>query len=195
MNQPKSLDELIAKTKAAIASGELSSEQRAEFEAECKAINDMPRDERDSIDYFLRHMPDADSDLALIVLKGHLLLEQRIREFISERMLTPSALDDARLSSYQLICLAEALTLPNDDPKRLWTVLRKLNTLRNQLAHNLTPQRVQERVQEIVNEYSATWPVQSGFVGVLGNAYGQLSELCRLAREPSFRVRGRGASQ
>jgi len=140
-------------------------------------------------------MPDTDSDLALIVLKGHLLLEQRTREFISERMLSPNALDDARLTSHQLICLAEALTLPNEQPKRMWSALRKLNALRNQLAHNLAPNRIEERVQEIVNDYSSAWPAQSGFVGVLANAYAQLSELCRIARDPSFRIRGRAASK
>ena len=195
MSLPKSLDELIALTKEAIASGELSPELTVEFEANCKAIDEMPKEERESTDYFLRHMPDTDSDLALIVLKGHLLLEQRTREFISERMLSPNALDDARLTSHQLICLAEALTLPNEQPKRMWSALRKLNALRNQLAHNLAPNRIEERVQEIVNDYSSAWPAQSGFVGVLANAYAQLSELCRIARDPSFRIRGRAASK
>jgi hypothetical protein len=186
-----SLNEMVSSIKQTIASGELSAQQKAELEDSLRKIGSMSEEERDSLDYFLHHIPENDSDLTLIVLKGHLLIEQRIREFISERMLSPAALDDARLSSYQAICLAEALTLPNAEPKQLWDILRQLNTLRNQMAHNLDPQGVEQRIQKVINDYSQISPVESGFVGVLGHAYGQLSELCRLARDPSFRVRGR----
>ncbi len=193
--QPKSVDELLAMTKEAITSGQLSDEQKADLEGRVKQLEEMPPEERESISYFLRHMPDRDSDLTLVVLKGQLLIEQKTREFISERMLAPAALNDARLSAYQATCLGEALTLPNNEPKRLWSVLRKLNTLRNQLAHNLNPQGINERVQEIVAEYSEAWPIQSGFVGVLASAYGQISELCRLARDSSFQVKGKRRTQ
>ena len=189
--QPKSLKEFIESARQAIASGTLSEEQKVELENRCNEIELMSEEEQASMDYFLRHISESGSDLTMTVLKGHLLIEQRVREFISERMLSPTALDDARLSSYQAICLAEALTLPNTEPKQLWDSLRQLNTLRNQLAHNLEPERVQQRVERIINDYTKIAPVQSGFVGVLASAYGQLSELCRLARNPSFRVRGR----
>lgn len=147
------------------------------------------------MDYFLHHMPDEEADLTLIVLKGHLLIEQRIREFIRERLLNPTALDRIRLTSHQAICLAEALTLPNSDPEVLWSVIRKVNALRNERAHKLTPERVEERMEEIESNYSRFGAVQSGFAGILGHLYGQLSELCRIAREPDVRIRGKGSSQ
>lgn len=189
--QPKSLKELVESARQAIASGTLSEEQRIELENRCNQIELMPEQEQVSMDYFLQHIPESDADLTMTVLKGHLLLEQRIREFVSERMLSPTALDDAGLSSYQAICLAEALTLPNTEPKQLWDILRQINTLRNKLAHNLEPEGVQQRVEKIINDYSQIAPIQSGFVGVIASAYGQLSELCRLARNSSYRVRGR----
>jgi hypothetical protein len=192
---PKSVDEILSMTKETIASGQLSDEELADLEARCQQLEEMPPEERDSINFFLRHMPNRDSDLTLVVLKGQLLIEQKIREFISERMLAPVALNDARLSAYQATCLGEALTLPNEEPRRLWSVLRKLNKLRNKLAHNLDPLGINERVEEIVAEYSAAWPIQSGFVGVLASAYGQVSELCRLARDSSFQVKGRRRTQ
>lgn len=193
--QPKSLDELIALMREAIASGELSEDETAELEERCKQLEQMPEEEKESMDYFLHHMPYQESDLTLIVLKGHLLIEQKIREFIRERMLNPTALDQIRLTAHQAICLAEALTLPNSDPEVLWGVIRKVNALRNELAHKLTPERVEERVQEIERDYSRFGAVQSGFAGILGHLYGQLSELCRIVRDPSFQVRGRGASK
>lgn len=193
--QPKSLDELMALMREAIASGELSDDEKAELEERCRQLEQMPKEEKESMDYFLHHMPYQESDLTLNVLKGHLLIEQRIREFIQERLLNPAALNQIRLTSHEAICLAEALTLPNSEPKVLWSVIRKVNTLRNELAHKLTSQRVEELVQEIESEYSRFETVQSGFVGILGHLYGQLSELCRVAREPEFRVRGRASSQ
>src|SRR5690348_13801236 len=101
--QSKSLNELVKSARQAIASGTLSEEQRVELENGCNAIELMPKEEQVSIDYFLHHIPESDSDLTMTVLKGHLLIEQRVRQFVSERMLSPTALDDARLSSYQAI--------------------------------------------------------------------------------------------
>jgi len=191
MKDPKSLDDLIAMTKASLASEELTSEQRKEAESFCRTFEEISLEERESLDHFFVHMPDEHSDLTLIVLKGHLLLEQRVREFIGERMLSPKALDSARLSFFQLVCLAEALTFPNEDPKRMWDFLRKLNSLRNQLAHDLVPIGIEERVQEIISDYSSAWAVHSSLINVLAHAYGQLSELGRLARKPPFQILGR----
>src|SRR5687767_1101352 len=126
-NRPKSIDELLAVTREAIASGQLSAEEKANLEMRCNQLEQLPTEERESVTYFLRHMPGHDSDATLVVLKGHLLIEQKIREFLSERMLSPAALNDARLSAHQVTCLGEALTLPNAEPTRLWGVLRKLN--------------------------------------------------------------------
>ena len=69
--QPKSLAELIALTKEVIASGELSEEERAGLEERCREFEQMPKEERESMNYFLQHMPYGESDLTLIVLKGH----------------------------------------------------------------------------------------------------------------------------
>ena len=193
--QPKSLDELIAWTREAIDSGKLSEEQKAELEERCREIEQMPKEERESLDYFLQHMPHQESDLTLIVLKGHLLLEQKVREFIDERMLNPEAIKPARLTSHQAICLAEALTLPNDDPKVLWSILRNVNSLRNDLAHNLSPQKVERLVRDIESEFATFGTVQSGFAGILGHLYAQLAELCRMARQPDYQIRGKSPSE
>ena len=194
-NQTSYTEELIASSRVAIASGELSEEEIADLEKRCVDLEQRPKEEREAYDHFFRHMPDDDSDITLVVLKGHLLIEQKIREFIAERMLTPEALIDAHLTSHQAICLADALTLENDNPRILWSVLRKLNSLRNQLAHNLASQGIEDRVRNIVAEYSTKWPVNSKFTGVLGHAYGQVAELCRLARNPSFQIKGKVKSK
>ncbi len=179
------LDRLYADSKRLIASGQLSDAERSHLEEHCASYDRMTNEERESHNYFLLHMPDNDADVTMVVLKGHLLIEQRIREFIAERMLAPEALTEARLSAHQAICLAEALTLPNDEPQKLWAFLRQVNSLRNTLAHRLDP-AIQDRIDALIAEYSKTWPVRSGLAGLLGHAFGQLSELCRLARAQAF---------
>lgn len=191
VNRRKTLEQLVAETREVIATGELSDNERSDLEARCAAVEQMSAEERASHNHFLEHMPNDDADVALIVLKGHLLIEQRVHEFIAERILAPNALDGARLTSHQAISLAESLCLPNEEPQQLWALLRRVNSLRNALAHNLEPKDIENRISGLVGEYSKLWPVHSGLCGVLAHAFGQLSELCRLARRPEFRTRGK----
>jgi hypothetical protein len=154
-------------------------------------VEALSPEERASHNYALRHLPSSESDPVLLVLKGHLLIEEKVLEFVLERMLAPDELDDARLSSYQAICLAQALTLPNEEPAHLWTACKRINALRNRIVHNLTVEDVEKQLKEIVLQYSEVWPVKAGFAGVVSHLYGQLAELCRMARDPAFRVKGR----
>ena len=190
----KSLDELIAQTKAVMESEDLSEEERAELDAYCKKYEQLPEEELKSMNHFLHHMPSNDSDITLIVIKAHLLIEQIIREFVSERMLNPSALTHAKLNFNQVALLAEALILPNDEPKRMWSVIRKLNTLRNAFAHNLSPPKAEKIMKEIIDD-AAEWQVKTGFVGVLAHLYGKVSELCRLAKDTSFDIKRHSSGQ
>src|SRR4051812_36661074 len=84
---------------------------------------------------FYKLLPKGD-DPALMILKIHLLIEEQIRAYIDERINSPMALEAARLDCHQAICLAEALCGENIQA-RTWVALRKLNTLRNDVAHNL----------------------------------------------------------
>ena len=61
----------------------------------------------DAFRRFLKLLPHG-QDLALVILKGHLLIEEQIKPIISERVKKPEALSDARLTYYQYICIAEA---------------------------------------------------------------------------------------
>ena len=145
---PGPLDKLYADTKTLIESGELTEQEREDLKANCAIYEAMSEEERSSHGYFLQHMPDQKADLAVVILKGHLLIEQRIREFIAERMLSIKPLEDSRLSAHQAICLAEGLTLPNDEPRKLWKFIRELNSIRNQLANRHDPQ-VEDRVNAL----------------------------------------------
>ncbi len=93
---------------------------------------------------YAKLLPSAD-DMTLLLLKGHLLVEELLRSLIDDTLVKPSALKDARLETFQCICLAEAI-FANRAPKWLWEALRKLNSIRNKLAHNLEPTGLDDKI-------------------------------------------------
>lgn len=84
-------------------------------------------------------------DAALVVLKIHLLVEEQIRAYVDERVASSSSLKQADLSCHQAICLAEALCM-DEIHSNVWEAARKLNELRNKIAHNLEPAGALERM-------------------------------------------------
>ena len=63
----------------------------------------------DAFRRFLKLLPHG-QDLALVILKGHLLIEEQIKLIINERVRKHESLSDARLTFHQLICIAEAFS-------------------------------------------------------------------------------------
>ena len=95
---------------------------------------------------YKEHFP-ATADLALVILKGHLLVEQQITALIGHYCHSPKYVPEVRLSFSQKIALSRALltvTLPED----CWRVLDIINRLRNDLAHSLKPPKLQQHLQE-----------------------------------------------
>lgn len=101
----------------------------------------------DSLRRFYSLLPRSD-DASLVILKLHLLVEEQIRAFVDERLLSPDALKAARLDCHQVICLAESLAQEGIHPT-YWEVARKLNELRNKIAHNIEPSGIIERMRNI----------------------------------------------
>ena len=90
------------------------------------------------------------NDPTLLVLKVHLLIEEQLRQLVDERVAKPEAVSEARLDCFQVVCLCEAFCAYETGPK-LWNALRKLNKLRNDLAHTLEPTGVQDRMKNIAS--------------------------------------------
>jgi hypothetical protein len=102
---------------------------------------------------FLSHLPLNTIDPVLVVLKGHLLAEELLRDFVHARMLDPSKLLGARLTFSQYLCLAKALSPPGQNEK-LWTSTKKLNDLRNKLAHQLEPEEIDKKISNFIQFHS-----------------------------------------
>jgi hypothetical protein len=101
---------------------------------------------------FKEHMPGG-GDMTLVILKGHLLIEEQVALLIENRIPKPEALRRAKLTSEQQLCLAEALvdetTLGGND-QWLWPALKKLNKLRNDIAHKLSKSGIGDSIADFV---------------------------------------------
>ena len=97
-------------------------------------------------------LPETD-DVSLVVLKGHLIVEELLVALVERHCFNPSSLAKARLSFAQTTYVAQALfRLPASAP--WWEPIRQLNILRNSLVHQLQPKELEEKV---TNLYSLCW--------------------------------------
>ncbi|EMF8902533.1 hypothetical protein V4U21_004610 [Vibrio parahaemolyticus] len=90
---------------------------------------------------FGQHFP-VESDFVLQVLKGHLLLEESNREFLVALASHPSALkgdSGAPFDCHQAICITQAFYPQSNHINWVWSAAKRLNKMRNNLAHNLEP--------------------------------------------------------
>ena len=97
----------------------------------------------DDAQRFVRLMPEG--DLTLVVLKGHLLIEEQLYVLLERRVAAPNKLRGLRLRFPQLVELAQAL-YGGDDLERIGRVCFALNTLRNDLAHRLESAELQAKI-------------------------------------------------
>lgn len=89
------------------------------------------------------HLGQVD-ELTLVVLKGHLLIEESINRVISRFVFHPEMLESARLSFAHRVSIARAISLDEHD-NSMWDMILAINALRNNLAHNLhSPKRAQQ---------------------------------------------------
>jgi len=86
-------------------------------------------------------------DPLVLILKGHLLIEEQLNKFLVTGTSKPETLIDARLSFHQTLRIAQAIggALFSDE---LVLLIEKLNALRNRLAHMAEPQGIDDKLHE-----------------------------------------------
>lgn len=100
---------------------------------------------------FSRLLP-AYQSLELIVLKGHLMIEEQLDRALVICAKHPHLLQDARLTFGQKVAVAHALgVLPAS--LDMWRFITALNTLRNRLSHRLEPGDVASEIDRIIAAY------------------------------------------
>lgn len=134
----------------------------------------------DDFDDFLRGLSryasflpsDVDIPLEILILRGHLLLEEELRKLVARKCAKPQVfLLHDRTSFRGLLMLCEAL---HGDalPSWIWSVLRELNQVRNSMAHRLEDKGIQAGVGSILKAFEVHDPT---YPHVEGGALQQLN--------------------
>ena len=99
-----------------------------------------------------QHFPD-EADLTLQVLKGHLIIEEQLRLLLDRLLFYPDALRGKQGTSFdchQIICLVQATTKYTHEEPWIWPAAKRLNNIRNSLAHNLAPASIDQKIQSLI---------------------------------------------
>ena len=93
---------------------------------------------------------DKTDDHVLLILRTHLLIEERLRDILVPICRSPDQLGQARLSFYQVLCLCRAIVGRHDEPA--WGFATRLNEVRNRMAHHLDPGDLDELLGSVVEK-------------------------------------------
>ena len=111
----------------------------------------LAADGEDGSDRFMRLMPKS-QDLSLVILKGHLLIEENLFGYVCAWCNNPSALSKARLTFAQKIGLAEAF-MGTASSSRMKLFLKRINKIRNDISHVAELPNLEKDVDELIAPY------------------------------------------
>ncbi len=112
----------------------------------------------------------AEDDIML--LKGHLLIEELLSEIISFEASTkknPLGINVEKITFSQKLNLCWAFhsdSLAND----FWVILKKVNSLRNSMAHSLTPKNFDINVKKLIDLVFASKEVKEHLDNMIQNS-------------------------
>jgi hypothetical protein len=93
-------------------------------------------------------------ELALVVLKGHLVLEEQLDRIIGGFVFHSLHLDAANLRFSQKVAVARSISL-DEHANSMWELLAAINSLRNELAHALHSEKRQRKTDWLRKTYFA----------------------------------------
>jgi hypothetical protein len=88
----------------------------------------------------------------VLVLKLHLLLEQKLELIIKQYSANEDQINSANLRFAQKLSIARALS-PIDDKHDIWELILKLNSARNELAHSLNRDKYNTKLNSLFQQY------------------------------------------
>lgn len=94
----------------------------------------------------------AFDETALIILKGHLLVEETLDEIIQRFVFHAEFVEAANLRFAQKLQIARSMSL-DEHENTMWEIGARLNTLRNELAHSLESDRRAKKTKALVDAY------------------------------------------
>ena len=108
---------------------------------------------------FMETLPKS-GDVELTLLKCHLLVDEVLTNIICKSFKNQNYIKDARLTFAQKVKLARAsIEIPH--ALWVWKALHLLNQARNELAHNLTKEQIEQKLETFtayVKEHNTEMP-------------------------------------
>ncbi len=95
--------------------------------------------------------------VALVTLKGHLVIEEALMAIIDTFVFHPEELDATNLTSHAKVALARSLFL-DENKNSMWELLLALNTLRNEMAHAIDSPKRAHRTNRVKALYRKEQP-------------------------------------
>ena len=117
-----------------------------------KIFNELPEVQLDAMNYFINNMPE--DDITLVVIKGHLLLEQQVKNIFYSKFENPIILKNTKFDVNQIINLTEACFEQSTRNDYFWKCIKKLNNIRNDMAHNLENKGFEHKVNDLISIYN-----------------------------------------
>lgn len=102
---------------------------------------------------FLKHFGEVD-ELALIVLKSHLIIEAALDNLMALIFFHPHHVHDGRFSFVHKVQMARAYCLRKNQ-NAIWGQILAINALRNEVAHSLEGDNRAQRLQKVRGTYLA----------------------------------------
>lgn len=96
-------------------------------------------------------------DIAQIVLKGHLVMEELMTEAISEFLLHKNYVEKARLQFHQKLQLCRSMSV-SDNENSMWTLISSVNSLRNHMSHSLDHEERTKRIEALHDMFAEEFP-------------------------------------
>lgn len=118
----------------------------------------LTREHINEIMKLYKHLPDELDEtlnIEMSILKGHICIEERLKEFIELKLPNPRNFfsEIGRVSFNFLLSLARSL----DSDEKVWGLISQLNKVRNRVAHGLDNDKnallLREFLSSCSNEY------------------------------------------
>ena len=90
--------------------------------------------------------------LTLAVIRGHLILEQAIDEFLGASLFHPERVQQSRFQFLHKAQMCKSLSLHQND-NDIWALVWDGNELRNKVAHSLSPDEIKKKMDRVRKVY------------------------------------------
>lgn len=136
----------------------------------------------DSLEKFEQHLPTENADL--IILKGHLLIEQLLDKYLYINLEQPNKLNNAKFTFSQKVALVSAMH-HDTNCDWLWCNIKKLNKLRNELSHTLERNKFIDMIFDFMTsvnnspEHEENMPPNEDYIGLRRAIYSVYESLSR----------------